>query len=34
VAPRLREWVVDPAGLPGDLEAMARKDESEWQSKE
>ena len=32
--PRLREWVVDPAGLPGDLDAMARKDESEWQSKE
>ena len=32
--PRLREWVVDEAGLPGDLDAMARKDESEWQSKE
>jgi hypothetical protein len=32
--PRLREWVVDPAGLPGDLDAMARKEESEWQSKE
>ena len=31
---RLREWVVDPASLPGDLDAMARKDESEWQSKE
>ena len=32
--PRLREWVVDPASLPGGLDAMARKDESEWQSKE
>jgi uncharacterized protein YbbC (DUF1343 family) len=32
--PRLREWVVDEASLPSDLDAMARKDESEWQSKE
>jgi uncharacterized protein YbbC (DUF1343 family) len=32
--PRLREWVDDPAALPGDLDAMARKEESEWQAKE
>jgi uncharacterized protein YbbC (DUF1343 family) len=32
--PRLREWVDDPAGLPGDLDAMARRDENEWQAKE
>jgi uncharacterized protein YbbC (DUF1343 family) len=32
--PRLRQWVDDPAGLPGDLDALARRDESEWQSKE
>ena len=27
-------FAVDEASLPGDLDAMARKDESEWQSKE
>ena len=32
--PRLREWVADPASLPGDLDALARQDENEWQSKE
>jgi uncharacterized protein YbbC (DUF1343 family) len=28
--PLLREWVDDPAALPGDLDAQARRDESEW----
>jgi uncharacterized protein YbbC (DUF1343 family) len=29
-SPLLREWVDDPAALPGDLDAQARRDESEW----
>jgi uncharacterized protein YbbC (DUF1343 family) len=32
--PILREWVDDPAAAPGDLDELARRDESEWQSKE
>ena len=32
--PALRQWVNDPAGMPGDLDALARRDENEWQSKE
>jgi uncharacterized protein YbbC (DUF1343 family) len=32
--PALRQWVNDPAATPGDLDALARHDESEWQSKE
>jgi len=32
--PTLREWVDDPAGTPGDLDELARRDENEWQSKE
>lgn len=27
---RLREWVDDPAAMPGDLEALARADEAAW----
>lgn len=29
--PTLREWVDDPASKPGDLDAMARKDEAAWE---
>jgi uncharacterized protein YbbC (DUF1343 family) len=29
--PSLREWVDDPAALPGDLGALARTDEAAWQ---
>ena len=29
--PSLREWVDDPAALPGDLDAMAAADECAWQ---
>ncbi|MEX1994930.1 MAG: DUF1343 domain-containing protein [Steroidobacteraceae bacterium] len=32
--PALRQWVNDPEGTPGDLDHLARRDESEWQSKE
>jgi len=32
--PRLREWVDDAAAAPGDLDEMARRDESAWQAKE
>lgn len=32
--PRLREWVDDPAAAPGDLDELARRDESAWQAKE
>jgi len=32
--PALRQWVNDPAATPGDLDTLARHDESEWQSKE
>jgi hypothetical protein len=32
--PMLGEWVDDPAATPGDLDELARRDESEWQSKE
>ncbi len=28
--PGLREWVDDPAALPGDLGALARADEASW----
>lgn len=28
--PALREWVDDPAALPGDLDAMAGRDEAAW----
>ncbi len=28
--PQLREWVDDPAATPGDLDALARKDEAAW----
>ncbi|MEO8223982.1 MAG: DUF1343 domain-containing protein [Gammaproteobacteria bacterium] len=28
--PLLREWVDDPAATPGDLDALARKDEAAW----
>ena len=30
VAPRLREWVDDPAAEPGDLDARAEPDEASW----
>jgi len=26
----LREWVDDPAATPGDLEALATRDEQSW----
>ncbi len=29
-SPLLREWVDDPQAAPGDLDAMARADETEW----
>ena len=29
-SPLLREWVDDPAALPGDLGALARQDEATW----
>lgn len=29
-SPLLREWVVDPAATPGDLEALAMSDEEAW----
>jgi uncharacterized protein YbbC (DUF1343 family) len=32
--PRLREWVDDAAAAPGDLDELARRDESAWQAKE
>ena len=32
--PLLREWVDDPAATPADLDALARRDEADWQSKE
>ena len=28
--PALREWVDDPAAAPGDLDALARRDEAAW----
>ena len=28
--PLLREWVDDPAALPGDLDSITRPDENEW----
>jgi hypothetical protein len=28
--PLLREWVDDPAALPGDLETLAKTDENAW----
>jgi hypothetical protein len=28
--PALREWVDDAAALPGDLEALAGRDEAQW----
>jgi uncharacterized protein YbbC (DUF1343 family) len=31
-SPRLREWVDDPAACPGDLDALARRDEAEWRA--
>jgi len=30
-SPLLREWVDDPSASPGDLEALARTDETAWQ---
>lgn len=30
--PQLRDWVDDPAGEPGDLDALAKADEVAWQS--
>jgi uncharacterized protein YbbC (DUF1343 family) len=32
--PRLREWVDDANAAPGDLDELARRDESAWQAKE
>jgi uncharacterized protein YbbC (DUF1343 family) len=32
--PTLREWADDPAATPGDLDAMARRDETDWGMKE
>jgi uncharacterized protein YbbC (DUF1343 family) len=32
--PMLRQWVDDANATPGDLDELARKDESAWQSKE
>lgn len=32
--PELREWVDDPKATPADLDALAQKDESEWQTQE
>jgi len=29
--PLLREWVDDPAAQPGDLDALAVRDEAAWQ---
>ncbi len=26
----LRKWIDDPAGLPGDLDALAKTDEEAW----
>jgi hypothetical protein len=31
-SPLLREWVDDPAALPGDLDALARRDEEGWRA--
>jgi hypothetical protein len=31
--PALREWVDDPAALPGDLEAVAGADEAAWRER-
>ena len=31
--PALREWVDDPEAEPGDLDAMARVDESAWRER-
>jgi uncharacterized protein YbbC (DUF1343 family) len=31
-SPLLREWVDDPAATPGDLEALARPDEADWEA--
>jgi hypothetical protein len=28
--PALREWVDDPASEPGDLDALASRDETAW----
>ena len=28
--PALREWVDDPAAVPGDLETLASTDEARW----
>jgi hypothetical protein len=28
--PALREWVDDPAAQPGDLDALAARDEAAW----
>jgi len=30
--PLLRDWVDDPAAVPGDLEALARRDEATWRA--
>ena len=30
-SPLLREWVDDPAATPADLDALARRDEREWE---
>jgi uncharacterized protein YbbC (DUF1343 family) len=30
--PRLRAWVDDPAATPGDLDALARRDEAAWRA--
>ena len=32
--PQLREWVDDKAATPGDLDALAQKDEAEWRTQE
>ena len=29
-SPLLREWADDPSAMPGDLDAIARRDEAEW----
>ena len=30
-SPLLRQWVDDPAATPADLDALARRDEREWE---